>query len=77
MQKENWERALINFEYVINANHNNPFAYYYASKAAKKIGLLSKAHKYYHIYQEIRRTSVEWENLFQKFIMDSVEFSEI
>lgn len=74
MQNENWERALINFEYVINANHKNPFAYYYASKAAKELGLEDKSERYYKIYLDIRENSEQWENVFQKFIAESVEF---
>ena len=77
MQNENWERALINFEYVINANHRNPFAYYYAAKAAKKIDRLEKAAKYYDEYKHIRKDSESWEAVFQRFIKEAVEFPEI
>ena len=75
MQNENWERALINFEYVINANHKNPFAYYYASKAAKKLGMDDKSEHYYETYLDIRKNSEQWETVFQKFVAESVEFS--
>lgn len=77
MQNENWERALINFEYVINANHKNPFAYYYAARAAKKLGRLEKIAKYYNEYKYIREKSENWEAIFQRFIDESVEFSAI
>lgn len=75
IQDKNWERALINFEYVINARHENPFAYYYAAKAAYEIGREDKAGQYYEQYVDIRRNSQEWEKLFQRFQAESVEFS--
>lgn len=74
MQNKNWERALINFEYVINARHENPFAYYYAAKAAYEIGLKDKSEQYYAKYVDIRNSSREWEKVFQKFIAESVDF---
>ena len=77
MQNERWESALVNFEYVINAKHNNPFAYYYAAKAAKMLDLTEKALQYYNTYLEIREKSVEWEEIFQRFMNESVEFSGI
>ena len=77
MKNENWSRALINFEYVINAKHKNPFSYYYAAKAAKMLGKTEKADKYYKMYLEIRKNSIEWEDVFQKFIAESIEFSDI
>lgn len=77
MQTENWKRALINFEYVIHAKHKNPFAYYYAAKAARKLGMMDKADIYYKAYQDIRKNSAEWEVIFQKFIDESVEFERI
>ncbi len=77
MQNKNWERALINFEYVINANHKNPFAYYYAAEAARKLGMTSKADKYYKIYSDIREKSIEWEAVFHKFIAESIDFHNI
>lgn len=77
MQKENWERALINFEYVINANHKNPFAYYYAAKAAQKLGNMEKANRYHVKYLEIRQNSLEWQEVFNHFITDGVEFADI
>ena len=75
MLNKNWERALINFEYVINARHENPFAYYYAAKAAHEIGMDDKAVQYYEQYKDIRKNSVEWEKVFQKFMSESVDFS--
>ena len=77
MRNRKWERALVNFEYVIHAKHKNPFAYYYAAKAAKEIGLLEKAEVYYNAYQEIRKNSIEWEKVFQKFGREFIEFPEI
>ncbi len=77
MQNENWERALINFEYVINAKHKNPFAFYYAAIASKKLGYMKKAERYYGMYLDIRRKSAEWEAIFQKFVEDSIDFSYI
>lgn len=77
MKNENWSRALINFEYVINAKHKNPFSYYYAAKAAKMLGKTEKADKYYKMYLEIRKNSIEWEDVFQKFLAESIEFSDI
>ncbi len=74
MQNENWKRALINFEYVINANHKNPFAYYYAAEASRKLGMMDKADKYYKTYLGIREKNIEWEVVFQKFIAESVDF---
>lgn len=75
MLNKNWDRALINFEYVINARHENPFAYYYAAKAAHEIGMNDKAVQYYEQYKHIRRNSVEWEKFFQRFMAESVDFS--
>ena len=77
MTNKNWKRALINFEYVIRANHENPFAYYYGAKAARNCGEHEKAEKYYQAYLEIRQKSEEWEMLFKKFSSESVEFSAI
>lgn len=77
MQKKNWKRALINFEYVINAKHENPFAYYYAAEAARMLGIENKAKKYYKKYKNIRSTNDEWEKIFQKFTEESVQFSFI
>lgn len=77
MQDRNWKRALINFEYVIHANHKNPFAYYYAAKAAKELGDMDKAHTYYRGYLDIRESSKEWEMLFQRFMEESVEFPAV
>lgn len=77
MKDKNWKRALINFEYVINANHKNPFAYYYAAKAAGRLGLEGKAGQYYNEYLEIRKNSVQWEALFQRFIAESSVFPEL
>lgn len=74
MHNQYWERALINFEYVINAKHENPFAYYYAAKAAYEIGMKDKAEKYYNKYVDIRKTSEKWEGVFQKFKAESVKF---
>ncbi len=67
MKNRKWERALINFEYVIHAKHNNPFAYYYAAIAARELGDADKAEKYYKSYLEIRGSSEKWESLFKKF----------
>lgn len=77
MQNKNWERALINFEYVINANHKNPFAYYYASQAAKKLGRYEKAREYYDAYLDIRKNGKQWKDIFQKFVAESIEFPGI
>lgn len=77
MKNKNWKRALINFEYVINANHKNPFAYYYAAKAAGRLGLEDKADQYYNEYLQIRKNSVQWEELFQRFIAESSVFPEL
>ncbi len=77
MRQGNWERALINFEYVIHAKHKNPFAYYYGAKAAKELGRLEKAEEYYKEYWNIREQSEEWERLIQRFIAESVEFSNL
>lgn len=74
MQEENWERALINFEYVINAGHENPFAYYYAAKAAHEMEMDDKAGRYYKRYADIRKNSVEWEKVFQRFMSEAVDF---
>lgn len=74
MKNKNWERALINFEYVIYAKHQNPFAYYYAAKAAKELGQMKKADDYFKSYIDIRAGSEEWEALFQKFIEQDVVF---
>lgn len=76
MKNQNWQRALINFEYVIRAKHNNPFAYYYAAIAAKKLGNINKADIYYKSYLEIRSSSVKWESLFHKFEGEIMEFNE-
>jgi radical SAM superfamily enzyme YgiQ (UPF0313 family) len=67
MQNKNYERALVNFEYVINANHRNPFAYYYAAIAAKNLGMVEKEKKYYKEYVDIRTKSNKWEKLFEKY----------
>lgn len=77
MQNGNWKRALMNFEYVINAKHKNPFAYYYAAVAAKQLGMDEKASEYFELYNEIRANSVEWEKLFQRFIAESTKFENI
>lgn len=74
MQEENWERALLNFEYVINAKHKNPFAYYYAARAAKMLNQQKKAEEYYENYLNIRRNSRTWEVIFQKFCAESIYF---
>lgn len=75
MQNGKWERALVNFEYVINAKHKNPFAYYYAAKAAHEMGMENKAERYYKRYEDIRKNSVEWEKVFQKFMSEAADFS--
>lgn len=77
MQHKNWERALINFEYIINAKHENPFAYYYAAQAAYELGMKDKADKYYKKYVDVRKNSPNWEEVFQKFMADSINFSFI
>ena len=77
MKNGNWSRALINFEYVINAKHKNPFSYYYASKAAGMLGMTEKAENYYKTYLEIRKSSYEWEAVFQKFLSESIEFPDV
>lgn len=77
MMHQNWKRALINFEYVIHAKHENPFAYYYASKAAKELNKMEKAREYYESYQQIRSHSSEWESLFQRFITEKETFPPV
>lgn len=76
MQNENWERALVNFEYVINAKHQNPFAYFYASKASKMLGRMGKAEEYFQFYQDIRKNNKNWEYFFQKFMDETAVFSD-
>ena len=39
--------------------------------------LLEKAEVYYNAYQEIRKNSIEWEKVFQKFGREFIEFPEI
>lgn len=77
MKNENWERALVSFEYVINGNHENPFAFYYAAKAAKKLGKKEIAARYFTAYEDIRGNAKKWEALFQRFMAESVEFPDI
>lgn len=77
MQNKNWERALINFEYVINAKHENPFAYYYAAKAASELGMVDKADRYFSLYLDIRANNEKWKMLFNKFAAESIDFSNI
>lgn len=77
MKNENWERALVNFEYVINGNHENPFAYYYAAKAAKKLGKMELSARYFMAYEDIRKNTEKWETLFQRFMAESVEFPDM
>lgn len=77
MKNKRWERALANFEYVINAGHSNPFAYYYATSAAMKLGDGKKADRYYKEYMYIREESDKWEDLFQKFSDESESFPSI
>lgn len=72
MKNGKWEKALINFEYVINAKHRNPFAYFYAARAADKLGMREKMEKYFAVYQEIRKNHIEWEWLFERFADDLV-----
>lgn len=74
MLNENWERALLNFEYVINAKHENPFAYYYAAIAADKVGYKDKATQYYNRYIDIRGANKAWQSVFQRFLAESIEF---
>lgn len=74
MQNKRWDRALINFEYVINGRHENPFAYYYASIAAENLGFVDKQKNYYEKYKKIRNSNREWEKLFQRFIEAGYSF---
>lgn len=74
MRNKKWDRALINFEYVINARHENPFAYYYASIAAGNLGYADKQKRYYEKYIKIRNSNSEWEKLFQRFIEEDYYF---
>lgn len=77
MKNKRWERALANFEYVINAGHGNPFAYYYAASAAMELGDGEKADRYYREYMRIREESDKWEKMFQKFSGESEAFPRI
>ena len=74
MQERCWESALINFEFTINAKHENPFAYYYASIAAMKLGIKEKQEEYFEKYAVIRKNNQNWENLFQRFISEGINF---
>lgn len=77
MKNENWERALFKFEYVIKENFENPFSYYYAAKAAEKLGKMEKAQRYFDKYQDIRKNTKKWEPIFERFVKESVEFPVI
>ena len=76
MKNHNWERALINFEYVINANHKNPFAYYYASEAARELGMTQKALDYRKAYSDIRTNDEKWESIFCRLAEEAIEFPD-
>lgn len=74
MQEKKWESALINFEFVINAKHENPFAYYYAAIAARELGIKEKEQEYFTKYSFIRENNRKWEELFQRFILEGISF---
>lgn len=72
MGDERWDRALINFEYVINANHENPFAYYYGGIAAQKIGQMSKAAEYFSKFRLIMNENEAWRKLLERFVSEGI-----
>lgn len=73
MKQHNWERALANFQYVINAKHENPFAYFYAAQAAENIGKTDMARAYYESYSNILRESNAWKALYDAFCEEGVD----
>lgn len=74
MKDGNWERALKNFGYVIDANYENPFAYYYAAKCCGKLCDKNSAEKYYDCCRKIIETNVGYRKLWNQFISEGVSF---
>ena len=75
MRLGKWVRALVNFEYVINAHHENPFAYYYGAMAAKKLGDETKATSYYTSWQQILNEHKAWRNMVKRFECEGERFA--
>lgn len=67
MLHENYKRALINFEHVINTNPDNPFAYYYAALASKNLLYNDKSLKYYDSLKKIISKNPQWKYYFDMF----------
>lgn len=67
MKNGNYNRALSDFERVINLKHENPFAYYYAALCANKVGEIEKAELYLDAYNKIKIEKEQWRELINQF----------
>ena len=76
MKNGRWERALLNFQYVINNNHRNPFAFYYAAQAAKHLLDSETAEKYYHEFTSIINENAAWHHLYDVYQSEGYVFEK-
>lgn len=74
MRNGRWERALANFQYVINNNHRNPFAFYYAACAEAHLGNHAIAIQYYLEFEDIIQSNPDWKKLYAMFQKEGVKF---
>lgn len=77
LKDKKWERALINFEYVINGNHENPFAFYGGALAAKNLNEFEKCKRYYKEYKRILNENISYRNLYNQMISEGIEFPSL
>lgn len=70
---ENYEVALKGFENVIKVKNDHAFAYYFAAKCCKMVGLDDKYRVYKAKYEEILKESVFWRNYANQFNLVALE----
>ncbi|TSC96027.1 MAG: hypothetical protein Athens101410_180 [Parcubacteria group bacterium Athens1014_10] len=63
----NYKKALERFKNTIKVKNDHAFAYYFAAKCYKKIGLDSEYQVYKQKYQELIEKSVFWQNYATQF----------
>ena len=77
MIDEKWDRALKNFEFVIDAHYENPFAFFYSAKCLEKLGDQKKALEYYKKCKSIIETNVGYRKLWDRFVKEGISFVPI
>jgi len=64
---KNYKKALEGFENTIKVNPDHAFAYYFAAKCYKMMGLQDEYQAYRYKYQELVEESVFWQDYVAQF----------